>query len=109
MSWARWRGRGRPGERRDGVAGVGTAPHPVRERIRLKFTPHYPFCSSFAHRSRKLAFSGFACFLLGRRGFEVGFLKRVWPLGFPTLRFRAKVLLGFAVVLTISAASMGIA
>jgi methyl-accepting chemotaxis protein len=40
-------------------------------------------------------------------------LKRVWPrsisLGLPTLRFRAKVMLGFAVVLAISAVSMGIA
>jgi methyl-accepting chemotaxis protein len=38
---------------------------------------------------------------------------RVWPpsksLKLPTLRFRAKVLLGFAVVLVIAAASMGIA
>jgi methyl-accepting chemotaxis protein len=43
----------------------------------------------------------------------VGLLKRGWPQllspKFPTLRFRAKVLLGFAVVLAISAASMGIA
>jgi methyl-accepting chemotaxis protein len=40
-------------------------------------------------------------------------LKRIWPqsisLRLPTLRFRAKVMLGFAVVLTISAVSMGIA
>jgi methyl-accepting chemotaxis protein len=47
-----------------------------------------------------------------RRGFDVG-LKRIWPqsisLRLPTLRFRAKVMLGFAVVLTISAVSMGIA
>ncbi len=45
-------------------------------------------------------------------GFEVG-LKRIRPqsisLRLPTLRFRAKVMLGFAVVLTISAVSMGIA
>src|SRR5207244_5779889 len=36
---------------------------------------------------------------------------RVWPqwLKFPTLRIRAKVLAGFAAVLAISAASMGIA
>jgi CHASE3 domain sensor protein len=36
---------------------------------------------------------------------------RVWPqsLKFPTLRIRAKILAGFAVVLAISAASMGIA
>jgi methyl-accepting chemotaxis protein len=39
--------------------------------------------------------------------------KRVWPqsisLRLPTLRFRSKIMLGFAVVLAISAASMGIA
>jgi hypothetical protein len=36
---------------------------------------------------------------------------RVWPqsLKFPTLRIRAKILAGFAVVLAVSAASMGIA
>jgi len=43
----------------------------------------------------------------------VASLKRVWPqsisLRLPTLRFRAKVMLGFAVVLAISAVSMGIA
>jgi methyl-accepting chemotaxis protein len=43
----------------------------------------------------------------------VGLLKRVWPksisLKLPTLRFRGKITLGFAVVLAISAASMGIA
>src|SRR4029079_12178752 len=53
------------------------------------------------------------CWLLERtRGFEVG-LKRVWPqsisVKLPTLRFRAKIMLGFAGVLVISAASMGIA
>ena len=43
----------------------------------------------------------------------MGLLKRVWPksisLKLPTLRFRGKITLGFAVVLAISAASMGIA
>ena len=43
----------------------------------------------------------------------MGLSKRAWPqsisLKFPTLRFRAKVMLGFAVVLAISAASLGIA
>src|SRR3984957_12441927 len=45
-------------------------------------------------------------------GFQVGSLKRIWPsvsLRFPTLRFRAKIMLGFTIVLAISAASMGIA
>src|SRR6266436_4505095 len=46
-------------------------------------------------------------------GVEVRLSGRVWPRSlspkFPTLRFRAKVMLGFAVVLAISAASMGIA
>jgi methyl-accepting chemotaxis protein len=39
-------------------------------------------------------------------------LKRIWPsvsLRFPTFRFRAKIMLGFATVLAVSAASMGIA
>src|ERR1700729_4193844 len=36
-------------------------------------------------------------------------MKRAWSPKLPTLRFRAKVILGFAVVLAISAASMGIA
>jgi methyl-accepting chemotaxis protein len=43
----------------------------------------------------------------------VGFSKRVWPksasLKLPTLRFRGKISLGFAVVLAISAVSMGFA
>jgi methyl-accepting chemotaxis protein len=43
----------------------------------------------------------------------VGFSKRVWPksasLKLPTLRFRGKINLGFAVVLAISAVSMGFA
>jgi len=48
-----------------------------------------------------------------KTGVEVRLSGRVWPRSvspkFPTLRFRAKVMLGFAVVLAISAASMGIA
>ena len=42
----------------------------------------------------------------------MGSLKRIWPsvsLRFPTFRFRAKIMLGFAIVLAVSAASMGIA
>lgn len=43
----------------------------------------------------------------------MGLLKRVWPksisLKLPTLRFRGKIMLGFAFVLAISAASMGMA
>jgi methyl-accepting chemotaxis protein len=41
----------------------------------------------------------------------VGISGRIWPqsLKFPTLRIRAKIVTGFAVVLAISAASMGIA
>src|ERR1700722_6275652 len=45
-------------------------------------------------------------------GFQVGSLKRIWPsvsLRFPTFRFRGKIMLGFVIVLAISAASMGIA
>ncbi|MFB9265969.1 methyl-accepting chemotaxis protein [Bradyrhizobium erythrophlei] len=36
-------------------------------------------------------------------------LKRSWSIKLPTLRFRAKIMLGFAVTLAISAASMGFA
>ena len=41
----------------------------------------------------------------------MGLSKRVgsFPIKLPTLRFRAKIMLGFAVTLAISAASMGIA
>jgi methyl-accepting chemotaxis protein len=48
-----------------------------------------------------------------KRGFEVGLSMHAqsqsMSLKFPTLRFRAKIMLGFAVVLAISAVSMGIA
>jgi methyl-accepting chemotaxis protein len=49
------------------------------------------------------------------RGSQVGSLKRIWPqsislkLKLPTLRFRGKIMLGFAFVLAISAISMGMA
>src|SRR3984957_5672398 len=54
---------------------------------------------------------GSAGFSERRRGFEVGLSKRVGPrlLSLPPLRFRGKVMLGFAAVLAVSAASMGIA
>ena len=49
----------------------------------------------------------------GNWGFEVGWFKRVKPQSasprLPTLRFRGKIVLGFAAVLVISAASLGIA
>src|SRR3954470_1331311 len=46
-----------------------------------------------------------------KTGGEVGLLKRTrsFSIKFPTLRFRAKIMLGFAVTLAISAASMGFA
>src|SRR6478672_6741239 len=46
-----------------------------------------------------------------KQGVEVGLPKRSGSLSikFPTLRFRAKIMLGFTVTLAISAASMGIA
>jgi CHASE3 domain sensor protein len=63
--------------------------------------------SSGALRSRFSWFSG------KDGGIEVGLSKRVWPqsipLRLPSLRFRGKVMLGFTVVLAISAISMGIA
>jgi methyl-accepting chemotaxis protein len=46
-------------------------------------------------------------------GVEVGLVKRVWPRSMsprlPALRFRGKIMLGFTVVLAISAVSMGMA
>src|ERR1700756_2072741 len=57
--------------------------------------------------------SRFSCFSERRRGFGVELSTRAKPQSrlprLPTLRFRAKVMLGFTVVLAISAASMGIA
>jgi CHASE3 domain sensor protein len=81
-------------------------------RIRRNFTALYPFCPSFPLWTREPAFPVLLVFRR-KTGFEVGLSKRAWPrsisLMLPTLRFRAKVMLGFAVVLTVSAASMGIA
>src|SRR6266404_6629911 len=81
-------------------------------KLRGKFTGPYPFCSNFQHRIRELALP--VLLILGRRrGFEVGLSKRAWPrsisVRLPTFRFRGKVMLGFAVVLAITVASMGIA
>jgi methyl-accepting chemotaxis protein len=57
--------------------------------------------------------SRYRWFFRKKTGVEVGLLKHVRAQSIslkpPTLRFRAKVMLGFAVVLAISAASMGIA
>ena len=46
-----------------------------------------------------------------KTGFKVAMSKRIWlrSLKLPTLRFRSKIMLGFAVVLAVSAASMGFA
>src|SRR5664279_5039906 len=81
-------------------------------RIPRKFTALYPFRSSFPlwNPGRHSRF----CWVSERKtGVRVGLSKRVWPRSIsprlPTLRFRAKVMLGFAVVLAVSAASMGIA
>ena len=61
----------------------------------------------------RLALLRIRWFSARRRGFGVGLSKRSWRQSIspriPTLRFRAKVMLGFAVVLAISAASLGIA
>ncbi len=61
----------------------------------------------------RLTLLRFRWFSSRRRGFGVGLSKRTWRQSIspkiPTLRFRAKVMLGFAVVLAISAASLGIA
>src|SRR5438477_8636943 len=91
---------------------TGTARWREADPIPRKFTRPYPLCPSFRHgpgaRAARLRGVG-----TQDGGFEVGLLKRVWPQSLspklPTLRFRGKVMLGFAVVLAISAASMGIA
>src|SRR5580698_8066773 len=73
-----------------------------------RFTASYSFCSRFpgtepSQRAR----------IQWRQGGPLGFFKRVRlptaPLKLPTLRFRGKISLGFAVVLAISAVSMGFA
>ena len=84
-----------------------------------EFSPLGPNLRPFIHSalifgiaSRKLTLPGTAG-VRKKTGAQVGSLKRVRPqsisLRLPTLRFRAKVMLGFAVVLAISAISMGIA
>ena len=86
--------------------------HPLRARIWRKFTGFYPFCSNFQHRLRELALP-VLLILEKKAGVRGGIVRRVWPqsisVKLPTLRFRGKVMFGFAVVLTISAASMGFA
>src|SRR6478736_2268245 len=86
--------------------------HAVGMRLGGKFTGSYPFCSNFQHQIRELALP--VLLILGKKtGVEVGLSKRAWPRSIsaklPTLRFRGKVMLGFAVVLAITVASMGIA
>jgi methyl-accepting chemotaxis protein len=77
-----------------------------------KFTASYRFCSSFLPLTRELTFPA-ALVLREKTGVRVRLSKRFWPrsvsLKFPTLRFRGKVVLGFTVVLTVSAVTMGIA
>src|SRR6266516_3906943 len=90
---------------------AGTIPGMTSEDL-AKFTGSYPFCSNFQHWIRGLALP--VPLILGKKtGFEVGLSKRAWPrsisVKLPTLRFRGKVMLGFAVVLAINVASMGIA
>src|ERR1700682_6131836 len=86
--------------------------HPLRARIRRKSTGFYPFCSNFQHRLRELALP-VLLILEKKAGVRGGIVRRVWPqsisVKLPTLRFRGKVMFGFAVVLTISAAGMGFA
>ncbi len=75
------------------------------------FTRFYPFLFTFQQRIRNA--QRFPKPMIFGMGVQVGWLKRVKPqsasLKLPTLRFRAKIVLGFAAVLVISAASLGIA
>jgi methyl-accepting chemotaxis protein len=77
-----------------------------------KFTASYSFCSISQQPGRELTLRLRWC-RENRRGCEVGLSKRFRPrsvsLKFPTLRFRGKVMLGFTVVLAVSAINMGIA
>ena len=90
----------------DGEATPATQGNP--RGTRPEFTRSYPFCPSFAQGVGAARFRpGWAIAI--RRGFGVGVSKRGGLIRLPTLRFRAKIMLGFAVTLAISAASMGFA
>ncbi len=76
---------------------------------RRKFTGSYRFCPSFAHPGRGRGASGPRLNMkmgVGMSGRIASPSKRTI---FPTLRFRAKIILGFAAVLVISAGSMAFA
>src|SRR5713226_458467 len=75
--------------------------------IRRKFTPPYRFCSNFRRRIRQLSLPDTP--ILGKAAGRPGVGLQSISLKLPTLRFRGKVMLGFAIVLVISAVSMGIA
>jgi methyl-accepting chemotaxis protein len=84
----------------------------TKGEVLLKFTASYPFCSNCQHRTREFALPALLV-LRKKTGVQVGLSKRVGLQSLsrrlPTLRFRGKVMLGFAAVLVVSAASMGIA
>ena len=102
-----WPGRGEPKRRRpsDGYAG------PCRRSGTLrKFTALIHSALFFGDRPGKLALSRRCWFSEGRLGGgRVWVWRNRYRWKLPTLRFRGKVMLGFAVVLAISAVSMGIA
>jgi len=84
------------------------------EELSLNLRPFIHSALSFHALESRVAGRCRVCRVFRKKtGVRVASLKRVWPqsisLRLPTLRFRAKVMLGFAVVLAISAVSMGIA
>ncbi len=94
---------GTPG--RGPLAGFRRTPRQMTGR---EFTPLYRFCSSFRHSHPE------ADAFRMRRSLEKqlggpGWVCKSVSLKLPTLRFRGKVMLGFAVVLAITAVSMGFA
>jgi hypothetical protein len=100
------------------TAGLGAFARAASPGMTVECEPHkpqgptqiYPFCPSFAQGGWGARFRP-GWVIAKRRGSGVGVSKRdgLPSIKLPTLRFRAKIMLGFVVVLAISAASMGFA
>src|SRR5207248_8276780 len=86
----------------EGHDGAWLLRRPTTPREPPEFTHPYPFCPSFARGLGRAvpARVGYC----KRRGLRVAVSKRA-GIRLPTLRFRAKIMLGFAVTLAISTAS----
>jgi hypothetical protein len=91
---------------------VARKTHALGMRLGGKFTGSYPFCSNFQHQIRELALP--VLLIFGKKtGVRGGIVKaRMAAIDIrkaSDIAFRGKVMLGFAVVLAITVASMGIA